>query len=276
MVALARMKNVLLVLICSMASLAAQEMPSGFEAVMNTGVTMAKLELASAMSSDFFRSSRDVRKDSVGGHVAYVTGNRITSVYYANANPSLIFHTYMFDKNVDFGSMRVDTHQRAATPKEQELIALRHASLRAIVSDTSNFFSAYKFTVLHHIPLVDSASRIVYIRTVSTREQFAIFGNDYRLTFDSSNALIKREKLHQSLMPIESSPTSAGSRPDTVVTHHSHSILSSELPTETDVCTLVVSAGHVPWQQHAILTPTWNCVWNMADKKFQFFKKDVK
>jgi len=270
------MKIFLLMMIYSMASLAAQEMPSGFDAVMRTGVTLARLELASAMSSDFFRSSLDPRKDSVGGHVAFVSGERITSVYYANSDPSLIYHTYSFDKNVDFGSMRVDTHQRAASPREQELIALRRASLKAIVSDSTNFFAAYKFTVLHHIPLIDSTSRVVYIRTVSTREQFAIFGNDYRLTFDSTNNLVKREKLHQNLMPVESSPKSAGSRPDTVVTHHSHSILSSELPTETDVCTLMVTAGHVPWQQHAILTPTWNCVWNMSEKNFRFFKKDVK
>jgi hypothetical protein len=270
------MKIFLLLMMCSMGSLAAQEIPSGFETVMRTGTTLAKLELASAMSSDFFRSSLDPRKDSVGGHVAYVSGDRITSVYYANADPSLIFHTYSFDKNVDFGSMRVDTHQRAASPREQELIALRRASLKAIVSDTTNFYAAYKFTVLHHIPLIDSTMRVVYIRTVSTREQFTIFGNDYRLTFDSTNTLVKREKLHQSLMPVESSPKSAGSRPDTVVTHHSHSILSSELPTETDVCALVVAKGHVPWQQHAVLTPTWNCVWNMPEQKFQFFKKDVK
>lgn len=271
-------KYMLILLTCSAALLRAQdkEMPPGFDVVMRTGVMLAKLELASAMSSDFFRSSLDARKDSVGGHVAYISGERITSVYYDKSDPSLIYHTYSFDKNVDFGSMRVDTHQRAATPLEQELIALRRASLNAILSDTTNFFAAYKFTVLHHIPLIDSTMRVVYIRTVSTREQFAIFGNDYRLAFDSTNKLIKREKLHQSLMPVESSPKSAGSRPDTVVTHHSHSILSSELPTETDVCALMVTAGHVPWQQHAILTPVWNCVWNMTEKSFRFYRKDLK
>ncbi|MBS1561806.1 MAG: hypothetical protein JSS89_09390 [Bacteroidetes bacterium] len=266
--------SILTILFCC--RLSAQMEPDGYDRVLQRGELLAKLELASAMSSDFFRSSLDPRKDSVGGHVAYLSGERVTSIYYANSDPSLIYHTYSFDKNVDFGSMRVDTHQRAATAREQELIALRRASLKAIVSDSTNFYSAYKFTVLHHIPLIDSAMRVVYIRTVSTREQFTIFGNDYRLTFDSTNALIKREKLHQTLMPIESSPKSAGSRPDTVVTHHSHSILSSDLPTETDVCTLIVTAGHVPWQQHAVLTPTWNCVWNTPEKNFRFFKKDVK
>jgi len=270
------MKCYFVLMICSMASLAAQEMPSGFDSVMATGTLLAKLELASAMSSDFFRSSLDARKDSVGGHVAYMSGERVSAVYFSASNPSLIYHTYSFNKNIDFGSLQLDSHQRAATAKEQQLVNLQQAAVADVFSDSTNFYSAYKFTALHYIPLVDSVRRVVYIRTVSTREQFTIFGNDYRLTFDSTNALIKREKLHQSLMPIEASPKSSGSRPDTVVTHHSHSILSSELPTETDVCALLVVAGHVPWQTHAVLTPTWNCVWNSNEKKFLFYKKDTK
>jgi hypothetical protein len=116
----------------------------------------------------------------------------------------------------------------------------------------------------------------VYIRTVSTRDRFVTLGNDYRLWFDASNRLLLREKLHQTLLPIESAPRNAGTRPDTVITHHSHSILSSELPTETDVCTLILAIGQVPWKQHAVMTPTWNCLWNSDEKKFLFYRKTEK
>lgn len=265
-----------LVFLAVVASMQAQEMPPGFDSVMTLGTRMAKLELASAVSSDFFRNSLDARKDNVGGHVVFEDSMRVFSVFYDKHDSSLIYHTYSFDKSIDFGSMRLDTHQRKATAREQDLIDLRLAAIRSVIADTTNFFLAYKFTALHYVVLADSAVRRVYIRTVSTREQFTLFGNDYKMIFDRTNNLLHREKLHQSLMPIEASPKNAGSRPDTVITHHSHSILSSDLPTETDVAALIIAAGTVPWKRHAVMTPAWNCLWDSDEKKFLFYRKEQK
>ena len=95
---------------------------------------------------------------------------------------------------------------------------------------------------------------------------FIPFGNDYVLWFDESGNLIKREKLHFSLVATELTPKTGEPNKVVIATMHSHKLF--DIITSTDICNLLLYQDEASWSQHHIISDSFVTIWSTQTSSF--------
>jgi hypothetical protein len=194
-------------------------------------------------------------------------------VFFSKALNPTVIATAHFDTSMDAATGTLDKKVREFTPYEKELYILQLNAIYAMKSDEA-FFKRYTNTSLEIVPLMDSFSRRVYIMTGVKQSCMVIFGNDYLLAFDESNKLTYKKHLHKNIIPVECAKDIVVDNNNIPGTMHMHTIDAGNLPTPTDICSLMLYAKQANWKQHTVFSPENVSVWNCETNQLLVMTKD--
>ncbi len=140
-----------------------------------------------------------------------------------------------------------------------ELIIIRQDAIRQVSENKDDFFTFYENTSLNFIPLVRNGKKQVFILTGSKVSNAVNIGNDYLLTYNKKNKLIKKKKLHNTLLQFQGK--SDDPENPIVSTHHSHVL--SDIITSTDICTLLLYKDFIEWKQHYVISKKYVSIFDL-------------
>lgn len=244
------------------------------QAVINEGTTLYQLEQAAWRATDRMILNQGKRRDSVGGYVAFKDGENVRVITYNRYDSSTVMSVFVFNREIDEGSMLVDNVSRKAQPREQALIDLRMRAVRDVAFDTSHFYKHYRNTHYNVVPIIDDTSRRVYVMTTIEQGVVMPIGNDYLLRYTPSLELVERRRLHQSFLPIELQKVDTASK-DPDLTWHRHAENGDPLPTATDVCALLLYTKNPIWHKHGIITSAWYTLFDCRTRTFEFLPRSA-
>ncbi|MGB3077773.1 MAG: hypothetical protein WBB31_01750 [Saprospiraceae bacterium] len=224
-------------------------------AIINEGKMLYKSEMASWYGTDIFLEKFSNRRENIGGYFSYTDNDVSTCIFFSKSNDSKVIGTISFDSTYNVNIAKVDGSERNFTTKELEIYTIRKIALAEITSDT--LFKTYKNTNLNLIPIINKQDKKVYVLTGPQTNDVVIIGNDYLLTFDKKNNLIKKKQLHKNIMPIKYSEEK-----DEAITAHTHLKETGDYITATDICTLLLYEKFAKWKQHIVISEDYVSLWN--------------
>ncbi|MCL1937129.1 MAG: hypothetical protein FWF52_01875 [Candidatus Azobacteroides sp.] len=222
--------------------------------VSEEGKLLYRLEKASWYATDILLEKFADKRNRAGGYVSYLNEkNQVVTIFFEKDNPTHILVRFEFDYLPQKSPTKIDTLNQMATQQEIDLIAIRQEAIQKISENKDDFFSFYDNTSFNPIPLIQKEERKVFILTGPKVSNVVIIGNDYLLTYDKNNKLVKKEKLHNSLIQYPYKSDDPENKMET--TMHSH-VLSDliTLITSTDICTLLLYKDSVEWTQHCVMS----------------------
>ena len=218
------------------------------KALLAEGKLLYHLEKASWYATDFYRDHINDGKHPMGGYVSYLgKDEHVITVIIDRTDSSKVLARLTFAALATPTPAIIDVENKTATPLELDLITLRQDAIRQIQFDQSRFFYFNNDFSLNLIPLIQGESRRVFIIPGSHSNNVLYLGNDYLLTYNTKNELIKKEKLHKSVIP--SYFTYDGQQ----VTSSVHSHVLHEYITSTDICTLLLYKEFSKWKSSEVL-----------------------
>lgn len=228
--------------------------------VLEEGKLLYRLEKASWYGTDIFLERFSHKRDIAGGYLSYLNeNNQIVNIFFEKENLSRILVRFVFESLPQENPIKIDTLNIEATKQEIELIAIRQDAVQKFSENKDGFFSFYENTSFNVIPLIRNGKRQVFILTSSQISNVVFIGNDYLLTYDKKNNLVKKEKLHNSILQFQGK--SGDSENPIVSTHHSHVL--SDLITSTDICTLLLYKDFVEWKQHYVISKKYVSIFDL-------------
>ena len=228
--------------------------------VLEEGKLLYRLEKASWYGTDVFLEKFAHKREIAGGYLSYLNEkNQVVNIFFERDNPSRILVRFEFESLPQQNPTKIDTTNQIATQQELDLIAIRQDALRQVSENEDGFFSFYENTSLNIIPLIRNGKRQVFILTGPQVSNVVIIGNDYLLTYNKKNELIKKEKLHNTLLQFQY--TSDDPENKITSTHHSHVL--SDLITSTDICTLLLYKDFVEWTQHYVISKKYVSIFDL-------------
>jgi len=199
------------------------------DSIKAEGEMLYRSEWASGHGTHIFASRFAGKKLLSGGYFSYEAKKGMTTVFFSkNENPEVIA-TVKFDNGLDSSKYSIDTITRKFTGNEKEFYTIRSKAAQAVLNDT--LFKFYPYTSLNLVPIIKNGAKRVYIITAQTSPDEVLLGNDYLISFDKDNNIIKTTKLHNNLIPLGtggSDPIKASS--------HQHLGKTSPFITATDIC----------------------------------------
>ncbi|TKG91467.1 hypothetical protein EYV94_20785 [Puteibacter caeruleilacunae] len=218
--------------------------------ILQEGKLLYRLEKGSWYGTDDFLARFPDLRNSIGGYLSYENdeGQIITIFFDRNDNFKIIAR-YQFESVPGIKPLSVDTVDDKSTQKERDLITIRQKTYEEISNNSDGFFSFYENTSFNVIPLISKGVRKTYVLTGPKTSGVVIIGNDYELKFNQYNKLVKKKKIHASILeyPYKSDNPENSMKS----TYHSH-VLSDAINT-TDICTLLLYKDYVEWKQHIVL-----------------------
>jgi len=224
-------------------------------AIVEEGKKLYRSELASWYGTDIFLARFGDRRNDIGGYFSYNDRDLSTCIFYSKSDNPKVIGTISFDATFDLNSAQVSGSERDFTTNELELYSIRNIALKEINSDT--FFETYKNTSLNLIPIIEKGFKKVYVLTGPRNEGVVIIGNDYLLSFDKKNNLVKKSRLHKNILPIKYAESSKDA-----VSMHTHLKETGDFITATDICTLLLYGKLANWKQHIVISEKYVCMWN--------------
>ncbi|MBR7720861.1 hypothetical protein [Hymenobacter properus] len=228
--------------------------------------------MASWYGTDIFLAQHK-DQESIGGYFSYPTKEGANCIFFSKSEAPTVIGTIAFDSTYNVKTARVGLESRRFTAEEAQLYAIRATALATMRADT--LFKTYRNTNLNIIPLIANGERKVYVLTGPQQNGVVIFGNDYLMTFDANNKLLKKRRLHKNIIPIEY----GRSLPDSSTVEgamHSHLPETGDFITATDICTLMLYEKFAKWKQHTVVSPSYVSIWNcQTDELVVLTKKAV-
>jgi hypothetical protein len=217
------------------------------------------MELASWYGTDFFIEGYPDQRENIGGYLSYLEKDQVVCIFFNQADSSKIIARIVFDSIPVPTPVSIDTVLHSASEKELDLIQIRQDALRRVQKNEGEFFSFYQKTSYNFIPFIEAAERKVFILTGPQVSNVVVIGNDYLLTYNSSNEFLKKEKLHNSLLtfPYKSDDPE---KPMTV-TMHSHVV--TPLITSTDICTFLLYRDFLEWDSHFVVAKKYVSIFDL-------------
>lgn len=223
--------------------------------IVAEGKKLYRSEMASWYGTDIFLEKFSDRRENIGGYFSYTDNNISKCIFFSKAENPKVIGTISFDSTYNVNTAKVDGTARDFTSNEFDLYTIRKLALAEIISDT--LFETYKNTELNLIPLIDKEEKSVFVLTGPKSSGAVIIGNDYLLTFDKKNKLLKKKRLHKNIMSIKYMEDK-----DEAVTMHSHSPETGDYITATDICTLLLYEKYAKWKQHIVISADYVCLWD--------------
>lgn len=222
--------------------------------VLEEGKLLYRLEKASWYGTDLFLEILSHKRENVGGYLSYQNEkNQVINIFFERENPFRIIVRFIFEELPQNNQIMIDTLNHIATTLEKDLITIRQNAIKELSKNKDGFFSFYKNSSPNPIPLIHKEKRQVFILTGPTVSDVVIIGNDYLLTYNKKNKLVKKEKIHNSILEY---PYHAEGP-----TYHSHVL--SDLITSTDICTLLLYKDHVEWKQHYVISKKYVSIFDL-------------
>lgn len=222
------------------------------------GKRLYRSEMASWYGTDVFLA-QITDQSLIGGYFSYPDGDSTKCIFYSKGNDPEVIGTIVFDSTFRPLSATSDLSQRDFTPLEKDLYTLRVLSGRIVNDDT--LFKAYKNTRLNLIPVVDGKEKKVYILTGTEQTGLVIFGNDYLLTFDETNRLTDKKRLHSNILVTRYGQKDKDGE-EVTGGIHTHLPETGEYITATDICTLMLYEKFTRWKQYTVIGPTYISIWD--------------
>jgi len=245
------MKNLLFLFLLLNINAYSKEIDS--EKILNEGKLLYRLEKASWYGTDFFLKEFPQKKDSIGGYLSYVSDNKVINIFFGRFDTYHIFARFQFDSLPKPNPIQIDTLSSVATAIERDLIQIRQDALDKLKSNSDSFFRFYKNVSFNTIPLITDDERKVYVISGTNLNGIVLIGNDYLFKYDNKNNFISKEKIHNSLIQLQSKIDSKNN--PVVATMHSHVI--SDFIDPTDICTLLLFKDLVNWNQHYVISKNY-------------------
>jgi hypothetical protein len=239
--------------------------------IVEEGKRLYYSELASWYGTDaLFAQTPD--RSRVGGSLSYVDQALARCILYSNEDVPKVIASITFDSTYNVKTAQTDFSERKFTDNESELYTIRMLAMEQTSTDT--LFKHYENTSLNLIPLISEGEKKVYVLTVSKATGIIAFGNDYLLTFDASNKIKERKKLHETFIPLEYQERSDST--DEIISSHKHSPGTSELITATDICTLMLYEKSTNWNGHQVLSENYLSFWNCEKDELFILGKETR
>jgi hypothetical protein len=210
-----------------------------------------KSEKASWHATDILVGKYPKILENVKGYLSYADNDKEKTIFW-DKNSNIIF-TAEFSGIPGPDNANVDTKKRKATDAENDLIDMRQKAFDILIENKDEFFTFYKNVNPNLIPLINDNSREVFILSASDEADKLLLGNDYKLTFNKKNEIIKKIRLHNSLIELDQKGEvdSLGKRIGSV---HSHVIEDLPFMTSTDICTYLLYKDVLELTNHVVVS----------------------
>ncbi len=225
------------------------------QAIMEEGKQLYRSEMASWYGTDIFLDQFKAKREDIGGYFSYTERDVSKCIFFSKSDSPRVIGTISFDSTYNTGTATADGTEREFTANELDLYTIRKLASAEINSDT--LFKSYKNTLLNLIPFIGNKEKKVYVLTGPQNSGTVIIGNDYLLTFDDQNKLIKKKQLHQNIIPIKYMEEK-----DEAVTMHTHLKETGGFITATDVCTILLYEKFANWKQHIVISEDFVSLWD--------------
>jgi hypothetical protein len=237
-------------------------------AIVDEGRMLYKSEMASWYGTDIFLEKFSEQRDNIGGYFSYTDRDTTKCIFFSNADNPKVIGTISFDTSFNVKNANVDGSQRDFTSDELDLYEIRKIALAEINSD--DFFKTYKNTNLNLIPIISKSEKKVYVLTGPQNTGIVIIGNDYLLTFDKKNKLLKKKQLHKNILPIKYAEGE-----EEILTMHTHLKETGDFITATDICTLLLYQKLAKWKQHIVVSKDYVSLWDCKKDKLLILTKEA-
>jgi len=226
--------------------------------IVDEGKRLYKSEMASWYGTDLFLENHKGRT-TIGGYFSYTIDEISKCIFFSKTDKPKVIGTISFDSSFSTKSAKIDLTEKDFTSTENDIYTIRKIALEKLNSDT--LFKRYNNTDLNIIPLIYNNEKKVYVLTGPKKSGVVIFGNDYLLTFDNNNNLIKAKRLHKNLIPIGYGEKQKDGK-EVETTIHSHLPETGEFITATDICTLMLYEKFAKWKSHNVVSKKYLNIWN--------------
>ncbi|MBC7384058.1 MAG: hypothetical protein H7296_13920 [Bacteroidia bacterium] len=267
------MKFILIFLIFLIPSLQLKAQEQTQEEIIDEGTKLYRNELTSWNATDYFSENYAEKSDEIGGSFSYADSNMMKCVFFSKSTKPTVIATVSFDTTIDIKSAVIDKKERIFTKYENELYTLQLNSIIAVASDNI-FFKRYNNTSLVMVPLIDAFSKRVYIMTGVKQSCLVIFGNDYLIAFDENNKITYKKHLHKNIIPLECAKDITVDNNNVPGTMHIHNVDAGNLPTPTDICSLMLYSKQANWKKHTVFAPDSVCIWNCETSHLTVMSKE--
>lgn len=247
-----KIKIYLLIILFGFKSLGQSQIDKKTSEILEEGKMLYKSEMASWYGSDIFMEKYS-EKEKIGGYLSYTKNENSTCIFFSKGESPKVLGTIDFDTTFKIETAKSDLVERELTENEFALYKIRTEALRIINSDT--LYKTYKNSNLNLIPIITNKEKKVFVLTGPKSNGVMLFGNDYLLTFDKNNMLLKQKRLHNSLIPIE-----FGDKNEIEATIHSHVI--DDLISSTDICTLLLYGKFAKIKTHYVISKKYVSIWD--------------
>lgn len=258
------------ILLCAFIFLGHQSYSQTQSEILQEGTVLYRCAATAKRGAEIYLSNHADRKESTGGYISYITGSSQVCVFFSKDEKPKALGTVSF--NI-VSSTKTDTitdrSERALTKHEKDLVTMRQIAVGEYTTDT--LFKSYKKMNPNFIAISDTKGKRVYILTTPEEPGIIAFGNDYLLTFDNTNRLKEKRRLHDTLTSI---PYNRQGGKPVLTTMHLHTSETGDLITATDVCTLLLHAP-LPWGQHYVMSPKNVSIWNCEDEDLLIMTKET-
>jgi hypothetical protein len=228
-------------------------------------------EMASWYGTDIFLEKYNDR-ENVGGYFSYADGSGIKNIFFSKGLVPKVIYTITFDSTFNVRTAKVDTIKRDFNKTEENLYVIRSRAYLAIDADT--LFKNYERTNFNLVPLISGGEKKVYVLTAPKENGVVIFGNDYLITFDSTNNLVSKKKLHKNIISakygiVDGKETGDG--------FHTHLPETGDFITPTDICTILLYEKIAKWRQYIVASKDFFTIWNcITDIPLMLTTKEAK
>lgn len=237
------------------------------------GMRLYKREKASWHGTDLFMEKYKDRS-KIGGYFSYINAHRPTCIFFSRDLVPKVIGTIAFDSSYNLNDATIDLGERSFTATEEELYTLRKLAFEALTTDT--IFHFYEDTNPNLIPIISEGEKKVYVITGASKSGVVPLGNDYLLHFTDGSKLKNIERLHRSLIMLETSPKdSTGRDLNGVTTMHTHLPEYSPFITPTDICTLLLYSKATNWEQHYVISKDYVTIWVASGNKVIIMTREV-
>ncbi len=233
--------------------------------IVEEGKMLYKSEMASWYGSDIFMEKYS-EKEKIGGYLSYTENEISTCIFFSKGENPKVLGTIDFDATFKIETAKTNLVERELTENEFVLYKMRTEALRIINSDT--LYKTYKNSNLNLIPIIINKEKKVFVLTGPKNNGVMLFGNDYLLTFDKNNKLLKQKKLHNSLIPIE-----FGDKKEIEASIHSHVL--DDLITSTDVCTLMLYGKFAKIKTHYVMSKKYVSIWDCKNETLTVMTREA-
>ncbi|MDU1890258.1 MAG: hypothetical protein E6767_06170 [Dysgonomonas sp.] len=265
------MKKIFLILftLISLNSFSQADLNKIAKGITEEGKKLYQLEMAAWYGSDIFRENFN-GPEQIGGYFSYMDSKTPKCLFFSREETPNVIGVISFNDIQIAETANIDFKKREFKSFEKDIYSIRQRALAEIQQDTI-LFKTYTNTSLNLIPIISGGEKKVYVLTGPRNPGVILFGNDYLLTFNKQNNLIKKEKLHQNLIPVE---FNLDSDKTVIGAFHSHSSESSEFITPTDICTLMLYAKFAGWKSHHVISKDYVSIWNCENETLEIMNRE--